>query len=1259
MMRLFPLLLVGACTWVGDSAWDRVQDADGDGVLDERFGGPDCRWHDPDIGDCDADGDEHVDVRAGGDDCDDTSGAIHPGAPETCDGLDDDCDGLSDDDDPDLVAASWHPDDDGDGFGRPDAALVACAAPPGRVRDGRDCDDNDGDVHPGLPEFCGPPDQDCDGDDELGSVDATDFVADADQDGFGPIDGAALGRGCDAPAGAVRRPAPELSDCDDDDPAVHPGAVEVAYDDVDDDCDPSNDDDGDHDGAALGEDCDDADPAVHPGAAELCNGRDDDCDLRVDDEDDSVGGNLVNWYLDADGDGHGGGLGSPVAYCPATVPNGRALVDDDCDDAAFATHPNAAEFCDGVDNDCNTLVDEGAIDLHTWFHDGDGDGHGSPFAVEFACSPVGDLVARGDDCDDTAADVHPGATEVCGDAIRQDCRLAAVDDCDGDGESATADCDDTRPEVAPSAPEVCDGLDNDCDGFADDQDPELVTASATDHWPDVDGDGFGDGDQPPVHRCAAPLGYVPDPTDCDDTSALVFPGAQLWADVDGDGFGDDATGPLATPCDPGPIPVASVGGDCDDGDATRSPGLPEVCVVGDDDCDGLADAADPDLVEDDWFLDQDGDGWGQAALVTSQCGQPAGHALLAGDCDDLSGARNPGSTELCNAGVDDDCDGLADAADPDLGSTTTWYLDVDGDGYGDPLVSLDVCGAPGGYVPLGTDCDDADPTRSPAAPERCNGRDDDCDGTSDQGASLVGVPTYRDGDGDGFGDPAGLDLSRCAPEPGWVLDATDCDDADQDRYPGQVVWVGASVESAVQSACDPAIALLVADVTVGANLVLIDRDVTLRGATSGTKVHVDPVIGGAPVLTVVGGSLTVEDVLFEVGPTQVNPLVVADDAVVTLRGIEVGGAWAPGLSVEGALVDAGSGSLVTIEDSDVHGLQAASPVRVTDGALVVRSTRFSGNAAITTSASVAAIRSDLLLEDVVLQDVPGGGSLLVVRDGTFLFSGVEVRDTTPPVFVRGTATGFVDGWIAEDAAPLVFEGTGSSTVRDSLFVRSGASADGAVRVTGGSVQITNSTFLASDSHGIVSSATVNLATSTLVGFAGSQVKVVAPGVVDVVSSIAWSEAPWPGAEQAGGTLSLGLVGLRSGDGSPAGSTIPAASPDFQTYLPALDPLRWDVHLRATSPFVDEGLGATESDGTAADLGTNAGALFDAWYSDVDPSDGMGDGWADWWLGPSAPAAGDPDGDGLDNAGEYANGTDPTSADTDGDGQLDSVDGPLY
>ncbi len=112
-----------------------------------------------------------------------------------------------------------------------------------------------------------------------------------------------------------------------------------------------------------------------------------------------------------------------------------------------------------------------------------------------------------------------------------------------------------------------------------------------------------------------------------------------------------------------------------------------------------------------------------------------GYTIDEGDCDDLDETINPGATEVCD-GVDNDCDDLVDDADDslDTSTTTTWYLDGDGDGspVDVPDGTVDTCDPPEGYASAdGTtwDCNDDDASVYPGAWEiPDDGIDQDCSG---------------------------------------------------------------------------------------------------------------------------------------------------------------------------------------------------------------------------------------------------------------------------------------------------------------------------------------------------------------------------------------------------------------------------------------------------------------------------------------------------------------------------------------------------
>ncbi|MFH1464050.1 MAG: putative metal-binding motif-containing protein [Pseudomonadota bacterium] len=144
------------------------------------------------------------------------------------------------------------------------------------------------------------------------------------------------------------------------------------------------------------------------------------------------------------------------------------------------------------------------------------------------------------------------------------------------------------------------------------------------------------------------------------------------------------------------------------------------------------------------------------------------------DCDDDDAAIHPEATEACD-GVDNDCDGEVDEG---LGST--WYTDSDGDGYGSHAGSVEACSQPDGYADNADDCDDHDDAIYPGAREVCDGEDNDCDGTIDEGAMTT---WYADHDRDGYGDD-GTTQEACDRPTGYVAEGGDCDDDDASVNPG-------------------------------------------------------------------------------------------------------------------------------------------------------------------------------------------------------------------------------------------------------------------------------------------------------------------------------------------------------------------------------------------------------------------------------------------------------------------------------------------
>jgi hypothetical protein len=177
-----------------------------------------------------------------------------------------------------------------------------------------------------------------------------------------------------------------------------------------------------------------------------------------------------------------------------------------------------------------------------------------------------------------------------------------------------------------------------------------------------------------------------------------------------------------------------------------------------------------------YYTDNDGDGYGTGS-GTAACALPPNTSANNTDCNDAATAINPGALEICNAGVDDDCDGLADNADPSVTGQTSYYTDLDGDGYGTGAAILS-CTQPVNTSTNADDCDDLDIAVNPGATEVCNGGvDDDCDGLADNAdPNVTGQTTwYQDADSDGLGNLNVVQMS-CSQPSGYVSNSLDCND---------------------------------------------------------------------------------------------------------------------------------------------------------------------------------------------------------------------------------------------------------------------------------------------------------------------------------------------------------------------------------------------------------------------------------------------------------------------------------------------------
>ena len=162
--------------------------------------------------------------------------------------------------------------------------------------------------------------------------------------------------------------------------------------------------DADGDGFTADEDCDDNNADINPGADEICDEVDNNCDGDVD------GGSGLTIYLDGDGDGYGK-AGTDATSCE--LPDGYASQGGDCDDQDDQIYPGADEYCNGLDDNCDSQADENAVDAYTHYNDSDGDGYGTDSTALVSCAVPEGRATAGGDCNDSEARIYPTAPELC------------------------------------------------------------------------------------------------------------------------------------------------------------------------------------------------------------------------------------------------------------------------------------------------------------------------------------------------------------------------------------------------------------------------------------------------------------------------------------------------------------------------------------------------------------------------------------------------------------------------------------------------------------------------------------------------------------------------------------------------------------------------------------------------------------------------------------------------------------------------------
>jgi len=1038
--------------------------------------------------------------------------------------------------------------------------------------------------------------------------------------------------------------------------------------------------------AVGGPDCNDDDPAIHPDAIERCDGIDDDCDGEVDDgRDEEVEGGIP-YTLDADGDGFGQLGGAIVEAC--APPEGFAETADDCDDGEASVHPGADERCNEVDDDCDGTVDEDPIDGDIRYVDADGDSYGDPSTGRAVCTPDG-TVDNALDCNDDDAERNPDTSwyaDTDGDGYGNPDRFVRSS-CEGPSDAAAndLDCNDDDPTLNPDT-EWYEDLDGDTFGgdldavqceqptgaiqrSGDCDDTRSAVHPETLWFEDQDGDGYTGTILSPA-SCKAPPGGTLVPTDCNDDDDAISPmgielcspagvdedcdgaidaddldtppaDATLWyVDNDHDGWGSDTTAWFCD--DPNPIIWSDVGGDCNDYRSDQNP-------------------------DTEWILDSDGDGyWPDSGPTITQCEQPSvEHKELqvvqngsSVDCDDAEPTTYPGADERCDE-VDSDCDG--DVNDDDSTGERTWWRDDDDDGYGD-IPSTLACFRPEGYADNPDDCADSDPLTYPGAPDACyDGEDFDCDGDEEDDCDGDGfLPVFAGGDDcddlDPFVNPATPTTRSVPGDHATIQEALDAACPYDTISVGPGTWfevltaprpvhlVGAGVGTTIIDGNDAGSVLSFEGGTVS--------DLTLRNGLSGegacfTQNQGDPVTlervemdtcistGNAGCLYILGTDYTLDD--------------------VDLRDCAANGTGG------GLNISSGNGTLTDVTCTDCGGLSGGAVALINvivdiDGLTLVRPTGF---ASVFLGASVGGTWQDLTLErsesitpGLLLTGAGFTAPLLV--DGLTMDAPSASDGGTIAVWASGATDLTLTDVVVHDAdinslgyfPPNVFfidVATGQVLISGVEVRNTAAPTRLTTALTQGSIVLEHATFVETEGGLILDAADTSslVVRNTVVAYDRGQALTIDGALPTIEGTVLYGNAggDWPG-----GTNYDGFDGNDSVD------------PQLLTWGPSLLPASWDLRLAPASPLRDAGIGL-DPDGSPADIGRYGGAtLHPDDLLDAD-ADTLYDSWeVRFGLSTSSDSRGDdPDGDGLDNEAEANAGTWPDTADTDGDGLDDGAE----
>lgn len=488
-----------------------------------------------------------------------------------------------------------------------------------------------------------------------------------------------------------------------------------------------------------------------------------------------------------------------VTYCGPYTLNGQTY-------STSGTYTQLLQNMHGCDSTLTlnlTLV--GSI---TYYQDLDNDGYGNAAVTQVGCNPIAGYVTNATDCNDNNNQIHPGAVEIAGNGIDEDCngydaplqlgiyQFAGTLDCTTQDVAATnapANVTFSNFEAQGTACAAGGGVFNrsgwNTTAILDLNQYNQFTISGTNcnnlilNKLTLNQRTSTTGGTPTIFVRSSLDNYATDI----DTLASGWNGNVY--------FSDTVVLPAAF------ANVSSVTFRfyvINQATSTSTLRMDNVSVWGNQI------PVTPQL----YYADQDGDGFGNVNLDTLVCSAPAGYVSNNTDCNDADALQNPNTVwyqdldndQIGNTAVSQTsctqpvgyvlADGDCNDNNANITAPIMYYPDFDQDGYGDEAAGALFCQAPVNLIAIGGDCDDNNNAIHPGATEICDGLDNNCNGQQDEGLTFLNY--YFDGDSDGFG--IGNPTVSCTPIAGYATQTGDCDDSNNAINPGAADAEGNGVD---------------------------------------------------------------------------------------------------------------------------------------------------------------------------------------------------------------------------------------------------------------------------------------------------------------------------------------------------------------------------------------------------------------------------------------------------------------------------------